>query len=265
VDARPDRAFSGITRSLPFTLSHPAALALLWPVGRRLSVPFSALAIGAMSPDFEFFIHLSPRALLSHTFLGLFVFCVPVGLSVLACWESLARDPVRALLGMEPEHAPVVRSATWWTTAAFGVFVGAASHLVWDGVTHGSYWGAELWPWLRSPAFNLGGATVPWFNALQHFSTIVGGLVVVAWGVVTVHRDGDLASLWTTGWRLRALAMICASAVLVAVANGSRGPFGADFWTLQRLLGRIAVGGLLGIGLGVAAFALTYRRQMGAT
>lgn len=238
---------------------------MLWPAGRRLGVPLSALAIGAMSPDFEFFLHLSPRALLSHTLLGLFVFCLPAGLTAFAAWELIARGPVSALLGIAVDSAPPRVSARWWMLAAIGVVFGAATHLLWDGVTHGGYWGAELWPWLRSPAVRVGDAWMPWFNLLQHLSTALGGLFVLGWCVAYVRRCGELALVWRSTWRRRAVGVIVGGALVVAIANGSRGPFGADFWTAQRLLGRIAVGALLGGALGVMVFALRYRRNEGAT
>jgi small ligand-binding sensory domain FIST len=106
---------------------------------------------------------------------------------------------------------------------------------------------------------------VPWFNVLQHLSTVLGGLVVVGWCIAYGRRRGELSLLWRSDWRRRAVGLIVAFALLVAIANGSRGPFGADFWTAQRLLGRIAVGALLGGALGILVFALRHRRGVGAT
>jgi hypothetical protein len=246
---------------MPFTLSHPAAVGLIWPVARRAHVPLSALAIGAMSPDFEFFLHLSPRALLSHTVPGLVLFCLPAGLICFAIWELLVQDVVRELVALPARTAEGERSVRWWMLAGVGILIGAASHLIWDGLTHGGYWGAALWPWLLEPAFAIGTLQVPWFNALQHLSTIVGGLIVLAWAFAQVRRDGDLTLMLRTPWRRQAIATIVVSAILAGMANGSRGPFGADFWTAQRLLGRIAVGALLGLGVGLVIVAQRHRRE----
>ena len=244
---------------MPFTFSHPAALAALWPLARRERLPIAALAVGAMSPDFEFFLHLRPVALWSHTLAGLVGFCLPVGIAVFAVWEFVAREPVRELLGFAPEphrgHAPW----TWWTRVAAGVLVGAGTHLLWDGVTHGDYWGANVWPGLRTTALTWGTLSVPWFNLLQHLSTIGGGLVVVVWLYKTVRAQGRVQSILRAGWRRRALASIVIVAVLTGMLNGARGPFGADFWTAQRLLGRIAVGAMLGGAVAVLGFALQRR------
>jgi hypothetical protein len=65
-------------------------------------------------------------------------------------------------------------------------------------------------------------------------------------------------------WRRRALASIAIVAVLAGLLNGARGPFGADFWTAQRLLGRIAVGAMLGGAVAVLGVALHRRALPGS-
>jgi len=244
---------------LPFTLSHPAAIALLWPFARPKRLPLAALAIGAMSPDFEFFLHLRPVALWSHTVVGLFGFCLPVGLAVFAVWQLVVRQPVQELLGFAALPDKSDASWKWWARGAIGVLLGAASHLIWDGLTHGDYWGARLWPGLRTTAISWGTLSVPWFNVLQHLSTLVGGIIVLAWCYSTVRSHGDPRGLLRTEWRRRAVATIVIVALLAGLLNGSRGPFGADFWIAQRLLGRVAVGAMLGAAAGVLWVALRRR------
>ncbi|HET7456508.1 MAG TPA: DUF4184 family protein, partial [Gemmatimonadaceae bacterium] len=85
---------------MPFTLSHPAAAGALHPLVRRGWLPLSALVVGTMAPDFEYLIHLRPLALWGHSAVGLFAFCLPAGLAVLAAWELVVRDPVRGLIGL---------------------------------------------------------------------------------------------------------------------------------------------------------------------
>src|ERR1043166_8840756 len=99
---------------MPFTLSHPAAGVPHWPVLRRLGLPLAAVAIGAMSPDFEYFIRLQTLALWGHSLVGLFVFCLPAGLVVLAGWELLVKDPTLDLLGLSDDRRAVRRDPTWW-------------------------------------------------------------------------------------------------------------------------------------------------------
>ena len=113
---------------MPFTLSHPALVAALWPVVRRAQLPLAAVAIGAMTPDFEFFLHLRPYGPWGHSLAGLVTFCAPAGLAVLAAWELVVRDPTRDLLGL---------------VAGAGLAVG-----LWNGTQRDGgdgYWDTQLW------------------------------------------------------------------------------------------------------------------------
>jgi hypothetical protein len=246
---------------MPFTLSHPAAVAPLWPIARRFRLSLAALAIGAMVPDFEFFLHLRPAARWSHALVGVFTFCLPVGLAVYLLWEGYARTPVRSLLALPaspPEFAPEWRAPAWWARTVVALLIGALTHLLWDGFTHGGYWGARHWPWLRSPALTFGKTTVPWFNLFQHVSTALGGAVVLAWLIATLHRAGALDRLRHSRWRQRTLVALALGALLGA-CSGWRLERPSNFWTLQVTIGRVAVGALLGLSLATLAFCVAFR------
>jgi Domain of unknown function (DUF4184) len=251
---------------MPFTLSHPAAVGPLWPLARRLRLPLAALVIGAMAPDFEFFLHLRSEARWSHSLGGLFAFCLPVGVAVYLAWEGFARTPMRSLLALPT--TPADRSETWrmprwWARAAGAVLIGAATHLVWDGFTHGNYWGAHRWPGLLSPAITVRGRDVPWFNLLQHVSTALGGAVVIAWLGTTLRRADAFARLRRSRWRVGALACFALSALALGVWNGSRSRAPSDFWTFQVAVGRVAIGALLGLALAMLAFSAVFRWRRG--
>jgi hypothetical protein len=246
---------------MPFTLSHPAAAAVFWPLVRRGRLPLSALVVGTMTPDFEFFLRLRPLSLWSHSLVGLVAFCLPVGLLVLAAWEWVAREPVRDLLGLraEPRTWPPGAARGWWLRAAAAVLVGAVTHLTWDGFTHGGYWGAELVPALREPAFQVDGRGMPWFNLLQHASTLVGGLVVAGWLVREARHDEALHVVACAPWRWLVLAACGATAATLGLWNGARAAPAADYWTAQLWLGRAAVGAVLGLALALFAYGLARR------
>src|SRR5690349_14740000 len=82
---------------MPFTAAHPAAIL---PLAVRLSVPYgvSALAVGSMSPDFEYFLWRHAASTSGHSIDGLFVFCLPAGLIVLAAFHTLVKRPLALLL-----------------------------------------------------------------------------------------------------------------------------------------------------------------------
>lgn len=249
---------------MPFTLSHPAAIGPLWPITRRLRLPLAALAIGAMAPDFEFFLHLRPESRFSHSFGGLFTFCLPVGLAVYLFWEGYARVPVRSLLALpaaptEPRTA--WRAPTWWVRVIVALLLGAATHVAWDGLTHGGYWGANLWPWLSTPAFTLRGEAVPWYNLFQHLSTAVGIAVVLAWLGMTLRRAGAHAALRQSRSRQRTLLGFAITALAAGAWNGRRWGQPSDIWALQVAVGRVAVGALVGLVLATLVFSVAFRHR----
>jgi phosphotransferase system glucose/maltose/N-acetylglucosamine-specific IIC component len=67
-------------------------------------LPFSALVVGAMTPDFEDVRWLRPRGTVGHTPLGLVAFCLPVGLVVWAVFRGVVAP---ALLGLPALTAEV--------------------------------------------------------------------------------------------------------------------------------------------------------------
>jgi hypothetical protein len=250
---------------MPFTLSHPAAVGPLSPITRRLRLPFAALVIGAMVPDFEFFLQLRPAVRWSHSLVGLVIFCLPVGLAVYLAWVGYARTPVRSLLALPatpPDPAPVWRAPSWWARVVVAILLGAATHLLWDGVTHSGYWGSRRWPWLLATALTFRGTAIPWFDLFQHLSTALGGVVVLAWLSATFRRTGAFARLRRSRWRQGTLAGL-ALATLVGALSGLRWQRPSNYWTLQVAIGRVAVGALLGLALATLIYSVAFRLRRG--
>ena len=75
---------------MPLTISHPAASVSF----ARLNLPLSALVIGSMMPDFPYFIPaLFSQSGFSHSIIGVFIFCLPVGLVSLGLFHFLIKYP----------------------------------------------------------------------------------------------------------------------------------------------------------------------------
>ena len=130
---------------MPFTFSHPAAiLPLNYLLKKRTSL--TALVVGSIVPDFEYFFRVDHRSFFSHTWSGLFWFDVPAGLLLCFVYHTFIRDAFysHAPHFLKQRMAPYYR-LNWnkrfrahWPQILLCVFIGACSHLLWDKLLHHS-------------------------------------------------------------------------------------------------------------------------------
>lgn len=125
--------------SVPFTLAHSAAALPL----RRLRLVLSALVIGTLAPDFEYFLHFSPSGRFGHTLLGSLVLTLPLALLVLWIFHAIVKIPVIHLLPNAIQrrlHDHVYefrfRGVSRSLLIVVSVLLGIATHLVWDAFTY---------------------------------------------------------------------------------------------------------------------------------
>jgi hypothetical protein len=171
---------------MPFTVSHPAAvlpLKKLWP--RWFSL--SGLMAGAMAPDLQYFLLAdTTHRGVSHSWIGLFTVCLPLGVIFAFVFHrlfkrtfiaNLPRPFDGALSGLaETRFAP--GSVREWVVLVGSVLIGAVSHFAWDSFTHAHGEMAQRLPFLlhETTIFGITRMRVRW---LQHLSTIVGGLALL--------------------------------------------------------------------------------------
>lgn len=242
---------------MPFTLCHPAALAVL-PSRLRRSLPLAALAIGTMTPDFEYLLRLKPLSIWSHTLPGLIIFCLPAGMVTWLAWERIARGPTRELLALRADRSSW--PLTWGSLARAGlaVLIGAASHLAWDSFTHSGRLGAMLIPQLEQEAWRIGTYSLRWFSVLQHLSTLAGAVVLGVWYLHERRRHGVPAA-----WTGRAASL--AAILVVGAAAGAANAWlpqtlgDAAYPGRQALLARFVVGGMVGVGGSLLAYGALRR------
>jgi len=171
---------------VPLTFPSHAApvlpLKLAWP--RRVNG--TALVVGSMSPDLIYpfaAIIDHPRV---HSPAGLLWWCLPVTLAL--TWVIRRAAPLVA--AHLPERGPLAlrdygalrRARHRWYVTLFSALIGAASHLLWDGVTHSPQtngFGAEVLPWLGAEVL----PGLAWYRLLQHLSTILGAVATLALAV----------------------------------------------------------------------------------
>ncbi len=168
---------------MPFTFSHPA---LIIPVNKLLGryLSLAGLVIGAVTPDFEYFLRLKSKY--SHTPGGLFWFDLPLGIILTFIFFNIIMPSLT-------DNLPVIlksrltglRKFDWnsyfkenWLKVCLSILIGSATHLLWDSFTHYSGYFVQTFPFLRSNV-RISGYIFPVYRVLQHLSTLIGGMAVV--------------------------------------------------------------------------------------
>jgi len=174
---------------MPFTPAHIAAVV---PLRKREAVVWSALIVGSIAPDFEYFLDLAPGHRMGHSFPGVFTFTLPAALFVLWLFHDVMKRPMVDLMParLEMRLKPLLRTFRFGGTKRFlqillSLMIGIATHLLWDSFTHGNTWVTNHIAWLRI------GVRAPWlgattiYNVLQYASSVFGlvvvGYVCAAW------------------------------------------------------------------------------------
>ena len=253
------------SRPVPFTISHAAAVLPL----QRTRLPMAALMIGSMSPDFAYFLPTelglpSGPGLLSHSVPGLFSFCWPVALCVWLLFVHVLETPTLALLP-EGWQAAFPRSERALTLrnlalASIAVIIGAATHVLWDSFTHANTPMIEQIPLLESNSIQLFGRHFPLFRFLQHLSTVVGLVALMAWAArqksaAAAGKSASREPAVSHAERIFALLVLLASsgtlAVLGYVTQGEL--------SFGRRLFHFAIGGMTGWALGWIVIAIIFQ------
>ncbi len=244
---------------MPFTLSHPSAALPFWPLVRRGYIPLAPFAIGAMAPDFEYLLRLEPYALLSHSAWGILVFCLPLGLATYVLWTLLLQPVSRWLVALPPEPARLPLSLAAWILVIVAVMLGSGTHVVWDALTHRDAWGPVIFPGLKHNAIVVRGYRVPWYNLLQLASSVAGAAVVLWWLREELARVGRtlhdvIAPLGAAPGSPSPLVSI-----VIGTWNAPRHGLMTHINSTKLVLGRFAVGALVGLAIGVVALAILHR------
>lgn len=178
---------------MPLTIAHPAAVLPF----RRCGFSLSALVVGSIVPDLEYFFHVSQQSTFSHELFGLFWFCLPAGLVVLWLFHHLWKPPMVAVLGEQHHHhfKPYpFRPLSHFLLICCSILLGAFTHILWDAFTHDYGWAVQRMPELSRPS--LGGA--PLYRVLHFWSSVLGVVLLLLYALY--HRTWTLHAL-AHGWR----------------------------------------------------------------
>jgi hypothetical protein len=173
---------------VPFTVSHAAAVLPLQTFSKH-KLPLTALMIGSMAPDFGyFFSHQASRELTHSFFPGLFMFALPVGLTVWLFYVAVLEKATITLLSdrwhTRFAHTDAV-TLPLIGRAAIAVVLGAVTHLIWDAFTHRGTFATDAFPVLVGPT--PGFSWLPIYHFLHGLSSVVGLVILAIWAR-NLHR-----------------------------------------------------------------------------
>jgi hypothetical protein len=203
---------------MPFTLAHPvAALPLRRWLGRLGSI--SGLAVGSMVPDLAYFPPIGVLRAQSHSLAGIFIYCLPAGLLLWVAYRSLFRPFFLALApsGLAYRIGPG-RVPAWsigeWAAVVPSLVLGAATHVFWDGWTHGNGFVVRALPALQTRIDLFHWYAPKVYTILQHASSFLGLAVLTVWGMRWFRRTDPRP--WPVAGEVRSWPRMLTLVALVA-------------------------------------------------
>lgn len=171
---------------MPFTFSHPAII-LPFTFLPKKWFSLTGLIIGSLVPDFEYFLRMKIKSEYSHTLQGVFWFDLPLAILLAFCFHLVVKNQLihnlpsflrsRFLRCLDFKWNQYFKEK--WLIVILSILIGIFSHLLWDSFTHDTGFFVESIPFLSKSVFILG-VDVPILKILQHASTLIGGILILA-------------------------------------------------------------------------------------
>ena len=171
---------------MPFTLSHTVAVIPLYKYLGKFGA-LSALIIGSMTPDFAYLTpYLVHQRMDSHSLVGIYLYGIPMGLTVYFLYHLLMAPVIVSLLPKKIQkhlhsdlfvgRLPNIPSYA----LIFSLVLGALTHVFWDFFTHRD--GIPRYVnWMDNPLTSIDGYEIMPYRILQHFSSIFGLSLLLFW------------------------------------------------------------------------------------
>lgn len=250
---------------MPFTLAHPAVVVPLWRLAPRNFV-LSALVVGSMAPDFEYFVYLRPVRTIGHDFHGVWLLCVPSGLLLLAIYEYVLKGPLIALfpasirLRLAPYEAPEpLLPLPRLLRILVSLAVGAFSHIAWDACTHENGWVVQRVFPLSWTILDDDGPPLKVYKVLQYGGTVVGLGLLAAWSRRWIKRQPLIRTPERTGMpdlaRIGVLALLLSFPWFFGVTQALNASSGG----LYRMAGHFVVSTITAGFLLILAYCAWHR------
>jgi hypothetical protein len=193
---------------MPFTFSHPAAILPAKYLPEKW-ISLTALVIGSITPDFEYFIRMRNFGEYGHTWSGILWFDLPLAFALTFIYHAFVRDElIDNLPRILRKRVIGFKSLNWpgYVKGHLGIvliclIIGIVSHVLWDGFTHRTGYFVGLMPWLNENTYIFGGIGYSRFYVLQQISSITG-LVLVLYVLFRLPADESVSKKNITGYWL---------------------------------------------------------------
>lgn len=193
---------------------------------RRSPLVCSAVVVGTMAPDFEYFLRLRSGGGWGHTIPGALGLSLPLGLAVLWLYHRFAKLPIAALMPVPLElrlgkALQPFRFRGRFLLIVASMLAGIATHLAWDSFTHSHTWLYRHWAFLHQHIHLPLAGSIRVFYLLQFISSIGGILVLVGWCVhwyrTTPPGPQPLTTTFSPGQKILIAAAILALSTAAGV------------------------------------------------
>jgi len=170
---------------MSFTFAHPVIVLPLKTKYFAKYFSLTALVIGSMFPDFEYFIRMTLKSIYSHTILGLFTFNLPLGLLFCFIFHNIIRNELFVNLPFFLRSRLSIYTQFNWNKyflqnpfrVIISLLIGSFSHILWDSFTHATGYFVERINFLRY-YFIINYIPIPVYKILQHSGSIIGCLIL---------------------------------------------------------------------------------------
>lgn len=157
---------------MPFTLSHIVVAPPIHQLTKG-KLPLAALAIGSMTPDL-YRLFTTSNIGTTHQWSSILSYNLVLGALITLCWYSLYRPVLFRFFNLS--HPIELKSRGQYLSfimlSAIAIMLGAASHILWDGLTHLDSRTYAFYDFL-SQNISFGAFTYPVHRVLQIFSSII--------------------------------------------------------------------------------------------
>jgi hypothetical protein len=244
---------------MPYTLAHPLFAYPLKHVNRKwLSV--TGLVLGSMGPDMEYFIYLAPHQTIGHTIPGLFMQVIPLCILLGYLFHYMVKTSLAlhlpSVFDMDKRAYGLLkhwdmRSLRAWIIYLASVIIGFCTHILVDAFTHErGYFVHHLDILNRSVVLNL-----PVFKLLQYSFSLLGLAVIALTIIFYLYKSNPRAvempaipahQKWLF-WFVVGLWSLFLTVLKLYVSG-------------LPAISIVAVAPVSGIGVGLVAASMIYRR-----